>query len=405
MCVMGWPSYTSILERRARNGTDVFEVRLLGRRVICMGGAQAARLFYDETRFARHGALPGFVQKTLVGQAGVQTLDGLRHRYRKRLFTEVVTDESVERLAELVAAEWRDTLRSAGRFVLFDEAARVLTRATVPWAGMPMPAAGADALAHNLTATVDGFATIGPRNWRGRMARARTEMWAQRVIEDVRQGNLRPAEGTAARVAAMYKDMDGRLLDRQTAAVELLNVVRPTVAIAWYVTFVAHALRLRPEWRERLRDADEPTITAFTEEVRRFYPFAPFLAAKVIRDFEWSGLNFWAGDFALLDVYGTDHDPDLWEDPESFEPERFLLGHAHQGFGFIPQGGGDVNEGHRCPGEPITLRLIKQAAVWLSGLEYEVPPQDLEIRLDRIPARVRSGFVMEGIRAAAPITG
>ncbi|MCZ9342431.1 cytochrome P450, partial [Streptomyces sp. TRM76130] len=43
-------------------------------------------------------------------------------------------------------------------------------------------------LARDLLAMVDGFATLGPRHWRARRARARQEARFARLIEDVRSG-------------------------------------------------------------------------------------------------------------------------------------------------------------------------------------------------------------------------
>ncbi|WP_222707250.1 cytochrome P450 [Pontibacter qinzhouensis] len=51
----------------------------------------------------------------------------------------------------------------------------------------------------------------------------------------------------------------------------------------------------------------------------------------------------------LLEVYGTHHDPELWENPEEFRPERFR-DWKRIPFDFIPQGGGDHHTDHRCAG-------------------------------------------------------
>lgn len=48
---------------------------------------------------------------------------------------------------------------------------------------------------------------------------------------------------------AAHREPDGAPLDPRTAAVEVLNVVRPTVAVSWFVTFAAHALHRWPEHR------------------------------------------------------------------------------------------------------------------------------------------------------------
>ena len=56
---------------------------------------------------------------------------------------------------------------------------------------------------------------------------------------------------------ALFRDPDGRLLPRRVAAVELVNVLRPTVAVAVYVAFVTHAPTVHPQWRERLHGGDD----------------------------------------------------------------------------------------------------------------------------------------------------
>jgi fatty-acid peroxygenase len=75
------------------------------------------------------------------------------------------------------------------------------------------------------------------------------------------------------------------------------------------------------------------------QEVRRYFPLAPFLGAYARKDFEWKGHHFREGEFTLLDIYGTDRDPSLWEKPDEFNPDRFIdwKGNA---FVFIPQGVG-----------------------------------------------------------------
>jgi hypothetical protein len=52
------------------------------------------------------------------------------------------------------------------------------------------------------------------------------------VIQKVRSGELAVPEGSAADVIARHREADGRLLDEKVAAVELLNLLRPIVAIA-----------------------------------------------------------------------------------------------------------------------------------------------------------------------------
>jgi len=141
----------------------------------------------------------------------------------------------------------------------------------------------------------------------------------------------------------------------------------------------------------RLRDGDDRHTRAFVHEVRRFYPFTPFLGGRAVRDLIFQDTEIPVGTLVLLDVYGQDHDPALWEDPYVFRPERFL-DREIGAFDLIPQGGGDPRTGHRCPGELITIALLGTFAQRLARLNYYVPPQNLAIDLSRIPARPADGM-------------
>jgi fatty-acid peroxygenase len=277
--------------------------------------------------------------------------------------------------------------------VLFDESAKVLAGAVSRWAGVPVTDDEVPALARDLQALVDGFATGGPRHFRARRARRRREAWLGQLVEDVRSGTTTVEPGSAVDVVAGHRDANGEPLDPRVAAVELLNIIRPTTAVSWFIAYSAHALIRWPDNRKRLADGDPAFAEAFAHEVRRFYPFAPFIGGRAARRLEWDGVRIPKHSMVLLDLYGQNHDPDLWEDPYAFRPERFL-DREIGAFELIPQGGGDPRTGHRCPGEQLTVALLSALAVRLARLEADVPEQDLEISLRRIPARPASGVVL-----------
>ncbi|RBI98434.1 cytochrome P450, partial [Micromonospora provocatoris] len=180
----------------------------------------------------------------------------------------------------------------------------------------------------------------------------------------------------------------------------LLNVLAaPPVAVDRYVVFAAPALHDHPHWRDRL-PGDDAATEQFVQEVRRYYPFFPVAAARVRRSFTWRGYSFPQGRRVLLDLYGTNHHPDVWPEPERFRPERFA-GWRDDPFGFVPQGGGDHYTGHRCAGEWITIELMKRAVTNLTGaMTYRVPPQDLALDLGAMPALPPGGLVLDGVRPA-----
>ncbi len=393
--------YGFVSERCRSYGSDLFETRLMLRRTICMTGPEAAELFYDRSRFVRRGATPGRIQKTLFGRGGVQGLDDEAHRHRKRMLMSLMTPERIGRLAELTAEQWRAYARKwavMGRVVLYDEVREMLTRAVCEWAGIPLDEAEVGLRTRQLTALFDGAGAVGPKHWRSRLARKRAERWTGTLVGRIRSGELRPPEHSAAHVIAWHRDPDGELLSPRVAAVELLNVLRPTVAISVYVVFIAHALHRHPECRRKLRANEDGYPELFVQEVRRFYPFFPAVGARARYDFEWKGYRFPKGRRVILDLHETNHDARTWDMPEEFRPERFRRWEGNP-FDFVPQGGGDHYLNHRCAGEWITIELMKVASHFLAGrITYDVPEPDPRIDRSRLPALPQRPFVISNVR-------
>lgn len=398
--------YGWLPDRRRRSGGAPVETRLLGKRAIALHGPAAVRFFYDEHHIRRTDALPQPVIDTLFGRGAVHTLDGERHGVRKALFTGLLKEPArVRDLSERVARELegaRAGWAARGRVVLFDETAEVLTRAVHAWAGVPLADDAVATTARDMIAMVDGFASVGPRHLRARRARRHQEERLAPLVGTAREGIAPEGDGsgpTVFRTIAAHRHADGALLDPRTAAVEVLNVLRPTVAITWFAVFAAHALHRHPEHREVLAGGDGPEYAwAFAQEVRRFYPFAPFVGGLAAERLEWAGRTIEPGTMVLLDLYGLDHDPDLWPEPYRFDPTRFL-GSAPPVDALVPQGGGPV-DGHRCPGEDITVAVLAEVAGFLARTSYDVVEQDLRIPLSRIPTAPRSGFVIGNVAPA-----
>ncbi|GMA62096.1 cytochrome P450 [Alicyclobacillus fastidiosus] len=393
--------YLFIKNRVDRYQSDIFGARVLLQNAICMSGEEAAKVFYDPERFERLGAVPKRVQQTLFGQNGVQGLDGDAHFLRKQLFMSLMTLPQQKRLAELALNEWNACIpkwENAKKVVLFDEAKNILCRIACHWAGVPLLESEVKERADDFIAMVYAFGAVGPLHWKGRRARAKTEQWIREVVEEVRAGRINAEEGSALHVMALHRQLDGSRLDTQIAAVELINVLRPIVAIATFITFAALALHEYPECREKLQSDDDNYLEMFVQEVRRYYPFGPFLGAKVKKDFVWHDCEFKKGTLVLLDMYGTNHDSRLWENPNEFRPERFKQWEGSL-FDFIPQGGGDPAKGHRCPGEGITVEIMKASVGFLvNKIQFDVPEQDLTFSLSTMPTLPESGFVMSNIR-------
>ncbi|WP_051551264.1 cytochrome P450 [Nocardioides sp. URHA0020] len=375
-------------ERSAHAGAPAYPSRLVGRRAVVVRGRDGTRLFYDPTVIQRRGAIPPPLADLLFGRGAVHGLDDEAHAERKAMFLQVLAAERVEPLALAIGTDLQRRARSwRGRDVqLHSELVEVYGAAVLAWAGIDCTGAQARRTSHHLAHIVDGFGGAGAAYPRGWAARIRADRWARRLVQSVRDGQRRPPPGSPLELIATGP---GRDLDARTAGVELLNLLRPTVAVAWPATFAALALAQHEQWRPLLRGDDASARrTAFGHEVRRTCPFVPALAGTARSTAEIHGERVEPGDLVVLDVPGTNHDAQAWTEPDEFLPERFADVEPDP-YEFVPQGGGDPRTGHRCPGEPLTVRMLAETLRVLAEVDYAVvsSPSYDATRIPTLPAR------------------
>jgi fatty-acid peroxygenase len=393
--------YLFIKNRMDLYQCNMFETHIMGEKVICISGEEACKIFYDEELFQRKGAMPKRIQKTLFGVNAIQGMDNNAHIQRKLFFMSLMTEAHQKKLAELFEKEMKDSVNewiNKNEIILSHEAKNIICKVACFWTGVPLKESDIESRADDFYSMVDGLGGVGSRYWKGKAARNRTEEWIRGIIEEVRQGKLLVEDDSALNLMAFHTEPDGNQLELQMAAKELINVIRPIVAISTYITFTALAMYEHPECKEELMRGNNNYIEMFVQEVRRYYPFTPFLGARVHKDFAWNQYDFKKGMLVMLDVYGMNHDSLIWNYPDEFRPERFME-QKDRTFCFIPQGGGDPKKGHRCPGEGITIEIMKASLDFLvNKVDFEVPEQDLSYSISRIPTLPKSGFIIKNIR-------
>ncbi|WP_010174706.1 cytochrome P450 [Bacillus coahuilensis] len=392
--------YPYILNRRNTLQSNVFETRLLVERVICLTGKEAAELFYSNDKFRRSDAAPPRVKKTLFGEGGVQGLDGDAHHHRKGMFMSMMSKESLQEIVELTDVAWdkfTTKWEKMDSVKLYEESKKLLTLVACHWTGVPVKDRGVKELSQELGDMFESAASVGVAHYKSRRSRSNIEKWLIELVEKVRNEEIQVESHKALYAFSTYRDLEGNLLDSKVVAVELLNLLRPIVAISVYITFTALALHHYPKEGEKLKEGDS-SLQLFIQEVRRYYPFFPFTAARVNQDFEWKGYSFKEGTLTLLDLYGTNHHPEEWENPDRFSPSRFADWTGNP-FDFIPQGGGEFDIGHRCAGEWITIDILKVSLKHMvHHMTYTVPDQDLDYSYSDIPSLPKSGFMMKNVR-------
>src|SRR5690606_35335769 len=106
----------------------------------------------------------------------------------------------------------------------------VLADAVLRWAGIGPLDTEPVLDARSLAGMVDAAGRIGPPNWFARGRRLVAERCSRQLVTRARERDDDAPLGRLARF-----EEDGRPLPTEVAAVELLNLLRPTVAVARFV--------------------------------------------------------------------------------------------------------------------------------------------------------------------------
>jgi cytochrome P450 len=123
---------------------------------------------------------------------------------------------------------------------------------------------------------------------------------------------------------------------------------------------------------------DLPYTNAVISEAMRLYPPLPLTIRQALEDDVLDGYTIKANSSVFINIYSAHHNPDVWENPEGFDPQRFLPDRIKEvpRFAYLPFGGGP----RQCIGNNFALM---EAVLALSMItqRYElnlVPGADLD---------------------------
>ena len=111
--------------------------------------------------------------------------------------------------------------------------------------------------------------------------------------------------------------------------------------------------------QQRLVDESDlsklPYLQNIISETLRLYPAAPMLVPHFSSDdCTIGGYDMPRDTMLLVNAWAMHRDPNLWDDPESFKPERFQAGQVEVQNKFIPFGIGR----RACPGIGLAQRVV-----------------------------------------------
>lgn len=189
------------------------------------------------------------------------------------------------------------------------------------------------------------LAVFGPgRVERDRGFRAAMGAVEEAVMEEVRRRRSEPAPETpdvvSMLLAARFEDgsplSDAELRDE---LVTLLSDGPTSSSLAWAFERMLRNPATLERAREDARGGDGSYIDAVVKETLRLRPPVPVVVRRLLQPMRLGGYDLPAGTVVAPCVHLIHRDPEHYEDPARFRPERFL-GRTPGTYAWIPFGGG-----------------------------------------------------------------
>ncbi|XP_054792484.1 cytochrome P450 71A1-like [Prosopis cineraria] len=177
-------------------------------------------------------------------------------------------------------------------------------------------------------------------------------------------------------------------------------------ALVWAMTALIKNPRVMKKVKEEIRslnpgksfiDEDDLQklnyLEAVVKETLRLYPPAPLMVPREATErCEIGGYDIEDKSVIYFNVWAIGRDPEAWDKPEEFNPERFESSSADfskgQDFGWIPFGGGR----RICPGIQMGVVTVELAlANLLNSFDWELPRG---MKMDDIDTDVLPGITM-----------
>lgn len=211
----------------------------------------------------------------------------------------------------------------------------------------------------------------------------------------------RPAARRSTRSSARLRALLTEHVDRRPAAADLLDETAtevtgrdelvdvvftmlfstqglPGVTMAWLLLELAEHPVIAADMRAELADrtvadavsGELPLTAAFVHEVLRLHPPQWLVSRTTTQPTTLAGFTVPAGQQVLVCPYLIHRDKRWWDDPDSFDPGRWLRD-SRPAKAFLPFGAGP----RYCPGSSLAMtQMLALAALFVSSYAVELAP-------------------------------
>jgi sterol 14-demethylase len=375
----------ALMRRAAAEGGPVAELQLVNKRVALLSGPEAQEAFCRAPDEQLSQKIAYRLMTPIFGEGVVFDAPIERLNEQLRILMPGLRDRNMRGYADIFAAEVDGMVShwgESGQIDLLDFTAELTTYTSSSCLlgeefrhGMNEEFARVYAA---LEAGVNAIAYINP--YLPLPAFRRRDKARARLVEMITQIIGTRRANPSPRSDALQVLMEARYSDGTALTPNEITGILTASMFAGHHTSSGTAawtlieLMRHPEWMAKVRaevDAlhardgaityqglrEVPVLESVIKEVLRLHPPLIILMRGVVRDFHVAGSVVPAGHLVAISPAVSHHLPNLFRDPERFDPDRYGPGREEDSetFGWIPFGGG----AHRCSGSAFAMMQLK----------------------------------------------
>lgn len=397
---------SSFIARQAAKHGKVFRLSLYGQDVVVLGSPETVGWAMQQEGADVENKWMGNIPTLFAGSVGM--IYGADHRARRKTlaphFTPRGLDAQVSTLLALVERHVDSWIGQQMRLADGLQALAFEFICAYALGDISLLPCSLEAFAHDNTLLGDALFSL-PFNLPG-TALSKAVGARERVLASIEHVvAIRRAQGAAESDAhdacaslLRARDEHGQGLSDAKISQELLGLLfagHETTVVTmcnWALFMVQHPHDLE---RVRAEHGELPSIEsirkrvftrASVDETMRIRPTANFVFRQTQRPCTVQGMEIPAGWYVMLGIYLLHHDPELYSNPDRYEPERFLpprQEHKAHRYAYLPFGGGP----RVCLGMHLAyLEMHLIAQVMCERVDWAlVPGQDLSARVHPTP--------------------
>ena len=336
-------------QKHQQNGNIFKTSSLVFGKAVCLIGPEANRFVLKDGVDRLSSRLGNMFLASILSNDVVLMQDGADHRTSRKLMLPLFHQQAIASYFDTIQSVVTDAMADwgeCGEIDLSTELRKITLTVVIKIFLGSENTADIDRVTEWFTTLVNSL--NGVIRWdnpltlygRGQAARRKIVNYIRQVIQErAALGDLARSTDALSLLLNTVDEDGNKFTETQVInqAIGLLFAGSDTTSSL--MSWLLFELGNRPEWRQRLRDEQRqvmgkesismshlrqlPNLTNAIKEGERLYPPAFAISRMAIEDIEYGGYLIPAGWFIFIFPMLTHRLPEIYQDPDSFDPDRF----------------------------------------------------------------------------------